>query len=449
MSKLNNLFLLTTGLAISTLSAQVNPQLLQQSIDKQSEHTNLFKYPILVKEFYQSYHYNIAWLGNELALRQLLNYIENAPNLGLKKGDYQSDLIKLICNRQITWPTLKDSLLADFRVTDIAIHFFHDAAFGNYTPGMGYNGLHYSPNCLNISSLLAAALSSERFSHFLEEIECKSPEYLALKNKIIQYNSIHNDTAYARTEELCRALNTVRWLRCTREQNEYNVIVNIPSATLLVLGKNNIAMKSKVIVGKKSTPTPTLCSEITEVVVYPYWMVPKKIATRELLPLIKLNASYLDANGFQVINQQGKIVDPTTIDWQKLNANYFPYTLRQSTGCDNSLGIIKLNFYNPYNVYLHDTPWKSLFNFNKRYFSHGCMRVEKAVELARLALKEKTPVMDTLIAKGHRPDQQPVSLTTPEKTPVFVLYNTAWVDSSANIHFYEDVYRKFSHPKKK
>ena len=251
-----------------------------------------------------------------------------------------------------------------------------------------------------------------------------------------------------RLEELSRAINTIRWLHCIRLQATQIVVVNIPSANLLVYGHNDVIMESKVIVGKKSTRTPVFCSKINEVIVYPYWMVPKSIATKELLPIIKRNIGYLDANSFQVVNEQGRVVNPSTVKWQALSTTYFPYTLRQSTGCDNSLGVIKLNFYSPYGVYLHDTPGKALFEFNKRYFSHGCMRVEKAIELGHVALKDNKIAIDTLEEKGCLRNQKPISVPVSEQIPVFVLYNTAWVDSSATVRFYEDVYNKFSTARK-
>jgi murein L,D-transpeptidase YcbB/YkuD len=123
--------------------------------------------------------------------------------------------------------------------------------------------------------------------------------------------------------------------------------------------------------------------------------------------------------------------------------------IRQSTGCDNALGLVKLNFYNPYSVYLHDTPNKSLFNFNKRYFSHGCMRVEKAMELAHLVLKNNSIAIDTLEAKGCLYNQSPIIVPADEIIPVFVLYNTAWVDSTGGVSFSEDIYRKNQFNRKK
>jgi len=239
-----------------------------------------------------------------------------------------------------------------------------------------------------------------------------------------------------------KAINQLRWLDAIRQQWPYIAVVNIPSASLSVYAGNNMVLESKLIVGKYSTPTPTLSSTIKEIILYPYWFVPHKIATRELLPLIKKDKNYLSANNFQVLNTRGRVLDPVAIDWQQLSTQYFPYLLRQSTGCDNSLGIIKINFYSPFDVYLHDTPGKTLFNFNRRYFSHGCMRLQKATEFAHLLLRDRQAAMDTIISRGCIKNQAPVVMPVSTAMPIFILYNTAWVDASFTPGFYYDVYRK-------
>lgn len=436
-------------------------------------------YPSEVRQFYEAFQHKTAWVHNQSALQQLCQYLDSSANLGLQQEDYQFSFINRFRAGKVPVLTTEDSLMADYRFTDAAIHFFRDVMIGNNSPQIGYNGLNYSPEWSVLPSLLATALSSGHFANLLQRTEPVSAEYLALKNKIVQYNLIVNDTGHKKEQAIVsrklnstnkaliktlhrlgitdsiavplperlaalnRAINTVRWLAGIREAHDHIIVVNIPSANLLVFERKGITMESKVIVGLKTNRTPTLCSKIEDVVLYPYWMVPKKIATKELLPLIKRNPRYLDDNGFQVVNNKGKLVDPYSIKWDSLSVAYFPYTLRQSTGCDNSLGIVKLNFYNPYTVYLHDTPWKSLFRFNRRFFSHGCMRVEKAIELAKLVLKEKSPVIDSLVNKGCLPDQDPVIIAAREKMPVFVLYNTAWIDAACTVRFFEDIYEKF------
>ena len=148
-----------------------------------------------------------------------------------------------------------------------------------------------------------------------------------------------------------------------------------------------------------------------------------------------------------MIDAKGKLVDPKDVNWSALSAHNFPYTIRQSTGCDNSLGLLKLNFYNPFSVYLHDTPFKSLFMLNKRFYSHGCMRLEKPKELGYLLLKDNAIALDTLEEKGCLRNQSPIVVPVDEQLPVIVWYNPVGLDSAGSLVFYEDIYRKF--PQKK
>ncbi len=262
----------------------------------------------------------------------------------------------------------------------------------------------------------------------------------------LHYSTIQmlNVPISTRIIELKSALNALRWIGCIKKTERHIIVVNIPSTTLQLYEQDKIVLESKIVAGKKSTPTPTLCSVINEVILYPYWNVPNKIAVSELLPAIKKNPEFLADNNYEVLDKQAKIIDPAKVNWQKLNKNNFPYTIRQSTGCDNSLGLIKLNFYNPYTVYLHDTPFKGFFKAKYRFYSHGCMRVERAFEVARYVLKNHSVAIDTLVQKGCLKNQSPVVIRASEIIPVFVLYHTAWADSAATVRFYPDVYKKVS-----
>lgn len=243
-----------------------------------------------------------------------------------------------------------------------------------------------------------------------------------------------------RIEELKLLINNLRWLNQLKQSTV--LLLNIPAATLFVYDKEKIIFESRIIVGKTATPTPTLSSTIEEVVLYPYWLVPKKIATKELLPKIRRNIGYLSSKNYQVLNSNGRILNPYTINWYGLGTSYFPYTIRQSTGCDNSLGIIKFNFENPFSVYLHDTNNKDLFATPKRFYSHGCMRVEKPEALAHLLLGENKQAIDTITGKGCLLQQQPMILSNINQLPVVILYSTAWYGMDGTIRFYEDIYGK-------
>jgi murein L,D-transpeptidase YcbB/YkuD len=242
--------------------------------------------------------------------------------------------------------------------------------------------------------------------------------------------------------QLNLSVNYYRWLNCLA-QNQSVIVVNIPAAYLKVYQDNKVILEMRMIVGKLSTPTPTLASTVREVILYPYWYVPYSILSKELLPSIKRNPGIVESGNYQVLNSSGKMMNPNSINWSAMSAGNFPYTIRQSTGCDNSLGLLKLNFYSPFGVYLHDTPKKSLFALNRRYFSHGCMRMQKPLELGHLVLKNNMKAIDTLTVKGCLKSQAPVTVKADVQMPVIVWYNPAGVDSTGRVLFFEDVYKKF------
>lgn len=246
-----------------------------------------------------------------------------------------------------------------------------------------------------------------------------------------------------RLDRLILSVNYYRWLYAlTKEQGV--IVVNIPAAYLKVYQRGNVILAMRLVVGKPSTPTPTLTSQVKEVILYPYWTVPSSIIQNEMLPKIRSNPGYLNAGNYQVLDKRGKVLDPYTINWNNVSASNFPFIIRQSTGCDNALGLLKLNFYNPYTVYLHDTPSKSLFMTNKRYYSHGCMRMEKPFDLGHLVLGRNTRAIDTLEEKGCLKSQAPVYVAAEKKLPVVVWYNPVDINQKGAVVFYDDIYKKFN-----
>jgi L,D-transpeptidase YcbB len=284
-----------------------------------------------------------------------------------------------------------------------------------------------------------------------------------LKNKVkeaqIQFNLLAdgvirstllqelNTHLSVRLEQLNLSINYYRWLNCMA-QIQPVIVVNIPAAYMKVYDRSKVLLEMRMVVGKSSTPTPTLISTVDEVVLYPYWHVPYSIATKEILPILKRNPGYINTGNYQVLNQAGRIIDPGTVNWNALSRSYFPYILRQSTGCDNALGLLKLNFYSPFGVYLHDTNGKSFFKYNRRYFSHGCMRMEKPMELGHLLLKKNRVAIDTLEQKGCLLNKSPILVHADVHMPVIVWYTPAGIDSAGRVLFYEDIYGKFKQIKR-
>jgi hypothetical protein len=271
--------------------------------------------------------------------------------------------------------------------------------------------------------------------------------YLAVKYLLKQHldtlpkRRLKEASIRMRTLSLTKTINILRWIHNVSNDTVI-VVVNIPSATILVFDRKKVILSSRIIVGKRSTPTPTLISKINEVILYPYWHVPHTIAIHEILPAVKRNTQYLINNHFEVIDKNGRIIPPKSIQWSLIHSANFPYKFRQQPGCENSLGLIKLSFKSHYSVYLHDTPSKYLFRFNKRYYSHGCIRVEKIKEIAALLLPKSRDSVENVIMQGCLKQVQPKSIPIERKALVMVVYQTAWFDDRLEFHFYEDIYHR-------
>lgn len=139
----------------------------------------------------------------------------------------------------------------------------------------------------------------------------------------------------------------------------------------------------------------------------------------------------------EALDSKGRKVDIEKISWSSFTAANFPYELRQAPGCDNALGVIKFDLDDPFHVYMHDTNLKRAFGSSWRYLSHGCIRLERPLELGLLLLGNK---LDTAYLRKCLRGQQPVSIWLDKPVPVFVVYLTAGVDGAGGIAWYKDVY---------
>jgi murein L,D-transpeptidase YcbB/YkuD len=235
--------------------------------------------------------------------------------------------------------------------------------------------------------------------------------------------------------------NLERWRWLPRNLEDRFVMVNLADFTLSAVEKGDIALTMKVVAGKTYRKTPIFSSVMRQVEFNPAWNVPYSIASHDILPELKKNPGYLKARGFQVISGlDGSRVDPASVNWSQVSAKNLNYRFRQNPGAGNALGRVKFIFPNPYAVYLHDTPKKSLFAKTRRVYSSGCIRVERVADLAEFALSG-TPGWgkDTIARAMASGKGQTVTMARP--LPVRILYWTAWADTRKPVvHFREDVY---------
>ncbi|UYZ59936.1 L,D-transpeptidase family protein [Hymenobacter latericus] len=238
-------------------------------------------------------------------------------------------------------------------------------------------------------------------------------------------------------------LNMERWRWIPKRFEPNYLLVNIPDYHMWVYENGKPAIDMRVIVGKQLNATPVFSDKMEYVVLAPYWNVPFSIIDKELRPGLERDAAgYLERLDMEVVKGSGAKatpVDPSSIDWANLTEGKWKYTLRKRPGPRNDLGDVKFLFPNSEDIYLHDTPNDELFSQAKRGFSHGCVRVERPLELAEYLLRNKpgwdmTKIQETVAAGKEQ------YVTLPEKLPVYLVYFTTWVDDAGNVHFRDDIY---------
>jgi len=235
-------------------------------------------------------------------------------------------------------------------------------------------------------------------------------------------------------------INLERWRQEKEMEDSIYVWVNVPAYMFYVLERGNIVMESRVIVGAYDTPTPVFSSKIECFTIFPYWYVPRKITVNEYLPIIKKDSSFINRNNFDVLDHNGKIQSPSSIEWKKYNKNNFPFTLRQREGTENSLGIVKFIFDNPYAVFLHDTNAKRLFKNKRRALSHGCIRLEKAYEFSHYLIGANRTKLSPKTLDKYMGEKKRVTISLSHPVPIHIRYLTCDVKND-ELLFFDDVYK--------
>ncbi len=244
-----------------------------------------------------------------------------------------------------------------------------------------------------------------------------------------------NVPVHARIEQLRANLERARWL-LHQLQGEF-VIVDIAGYQVTYYKDGKPVWRSRVQVGTPYRRTPVFKSKITYITLNPTWTVPPTILKNDILPKVRRNPGYLAANRIRVLDSQGHVLSPSSVDW----ANPRGIMLRQDAGPGNALGRLVIRFPNKYMVYLHDTPHQGLFASEQRTFSSGCIRVERPRKLAELLLDD--PVRWNRDAIDRAIDTlktQTVILRKP--VPLLLAYWTVDLHEDGRVGFRPDVYRR-------
>ncbi len=396
-------------------------------------------YPQLVSKMYESAPGSFFWSavpGIQSGKRQsLIHLLDSCSSLGLNKEKYHYRF--LVAFADASHLSDIDVAITDQVFTDAAIALCKDIYQGvDIADWIGYDEI--SPKSREqdnekIISGLTQSANADELTKFVSSLEPRSAEYKILKNEL--HLKMAADSGF-RVKQLVSSLNLYRWVH--HFSIDSFIVVNICAATLRYYKNENIELQMRTVVGKRSTKTPRFAAHCNEVILYPYWNVPNSITQKELLPMFKRAPWLIDGYGIQVLNSKGQVIDPKAVNWKAYAKGNFPYRLRQGTGCDNALGVIKFNLTSPYGVYMHDTNVKSAFPREMRYLSHGCIRVEKPVELANALLPEK---LDTDFLAACIKNETPHVLKISSPVPVFVVYMCAEVQPDGTVKYYRDVYK--------
>ncbi len=384
----------------------------------------------LVQKFYAVNQDPLYWFSsrkNTKRAAEWLTTIESAMSFGLMPDKQQIGLIRA----ELLSVNSKDKIQTektDKQITSLVLHFIKALQEG--TVSFDYDEVSVPRDLVYINQLR----NSSKWipvSKIVSKLDSKDHDYLVMKKYL--KDSISN-TDSVKLKKIALAMNYRRYLSVNK-QSEY-IVANIPEAQVKYYRNNQLVLKMKSVVGKKKNPTPTISSYITNIVTFPFWNVPHSIASKELLPKVKKDESYLERNRFEVVDAKGNVVDDTDLNWDEYTEKSFPYFFRESTGPNNSLGVLKFNLGNPFSIYLHDTNSKGGFAKDYRFLSHGCVRLEKPAELAKLLAADE---IDIQALKSGKKDTESKIIKLDQKVPVFIIYMPVTVDGK-KVTFLRDEY---------
>jgi L,D-transpeptidase YcbB len=322
------------------------------------------------------------------------------------------------------WPAVPDgpSLkpgMADPRVGDLRLRLM---ASGDLTIE-GADPTTYDP-------ALVQAVQRFQSRHGLEADGVVGGQTLAALNVPVQQ----------RIEQIL--INMERWRWMPDDLGDRYILVNLAGFELDVVDDGSTVLDMRVVVGKTYRRTPVFSGRMTYLDFNPYWIVTPSIARKDILPRMQADPGYAKEEGMRVFDgweEGARELDPQTVDWPSIDAKSLAFKFRQDPGPKNALGRVKFVFPNEFNVYLHDTPKRDLFQRTVRTFSSGCIRVEKPLDLAAYLLQSDPDWtrarIDDVVASGKT-----MRVVLPEPVAVHLTYSTVWFGEGGTIHFRDDIY---------
>jgi len=352
------------------------------------------------RRFYKQHNFSLAWSDGRRprpAMAALVRALRSAADEGLEPRRYGADDIDAL-NQKFDAARAVD---ADLRSTWAYLLYAWDLSHGASAPEDVDRQWRSARGDVDLQSALDAAVTQGRVDETLRALAPTAAQYQGLRHQL----ALHRPEPDI--DDRIRA-NMDRWRWLPQQLGDRYLLVNIPAYRLDAVESGRSVLDMKVVVGTKTNPTPVLVDEMTTIVFSPYWNIPDDIAEREIVPKVEKDPEYLEKHDMEY-DAEGR-------------------HFRQRPGEGNSLGFVKFLFPNHFNVYMHDTPARSFFERVERDFSHGCVRLERPIDLAKYVLRDRPEWTDARIDTAmHRGVEQAVPLKT--KLPVYLVYFTAWEEN--------------------
>jgi murein L,D-transpeptidase YcbB/YkuD len=376
----------------------------------------------LLRRFYAAHGFETVWDGHPTeASRLLRDAVMRAGDHGLDPGLFHSTAL---AERASNLSPVERDLL----VSDAFLSYADALARGALPIEERTDDEDLQPEPVDIVAVIDAATAAPDPGKVIEALAPTSPEYSAMRRAYAEYRALgggvqgarnkiqrtipERPVAERRLRQLVVNLERLRWL--PRQMPRDRVVVNAAVARLQLFRDDRPVFTTRVVVGETDKQTPELRSTINDVLLNPPWNIPRSIAQKEILPKLVADPGYLASHHMR-FRSSGAI--------------------QQEAGPYSSLGRLKFEMDDRYDVYLHDTPTKSLFQSAARMMSHGCVRVENPRTLAVMLLGQSVESIDKGIAAGHTSRR-----VLPTPMPVFIVYQSAYVESDGSIQFRGDPY---------
>ena len=391
------------------------------------------------RDFYASRDNLPAWIDGDkptTRLATLIDGLKASEDHGLNPARYGTDkfeqTLALAKQNKDRLDVAKVPEL-DARLTYAYLKYASDLLGWSVNPKSIYEDWIAAPNKVDLKENLAKAAASDNVRPVLGELAPRHPQYEGLQAALQRERQMptgHLDQI---------RMNLQRWRWMPRDLGERYVFVNVPAYQMQVIEGDKPVLAMRVVVGDPTHQTPLFSGEMTTIVFSPNWNVPESIIRKEMLPRLVDDPGYLERQDIQVVGTSGEVVDTEAVDWGDESA-VSRLHFRQEPGPKNALGLVKFQFPNPFDVYMHDTPQDALFNKPRRALSHGCIRLENAVGLAQYVMRDKpeyTPEKINEEMNAGREHAVPLK----EHVPVHIAYFTAWVNPDGSLTYTDDPYR--------